>query len=198
MNSENEKDMVSPENESKTENNIYKLQEMINEALKGRVDEDTGESLASGLDSGHVSSASYTPDPSIQSSNMYSMDSESSGSTLTLGKLYSKFRNLDFRLTRVEEIILKREDLGVGSTGKKRVTKLSGSGYHGVDPGYVNSRLLNDNDPTSSNNQSNDLISINPILTSSNHMMTLMDSIQNRSTYSLSSKVKRIDEIKVI
>lgn len=130
------------------------------------------------------------------------MSGEDVDSQLTLGKLYLKFKNLDFRLNRVEEVILKREESGSNKPVKKRVTTFSRSGYHSIDPGiFEQSNDLNHH-PSSS---LLDVTSINPILTSGTDILSLV-SYKNNSAYSLplsgqssvSIRALRKDDIKVI
>lgn len=199
MNSHNEKDNALNHNgeSSSTEDNIQRLHAMINEALQGKIGLDTHTTTTT-----EFSNANFNQDHlNDQSVNMYSAEGErDDDSNLSLGKLYLKFRNLDFRLTRVEEIIIKREEMGSRGTGKKRVTNRPG--YHSVDPGYGSQSEIVNSSPSS---RLNDLISINPILTNSTEILTSLDSYQGSSVYSLpsinqastSSTAQRKDEIKV-
>lgn len=179
---------MSSEDEKKIENQgsresgeIQTIHEMITEALMG-----TGTNTTP-LDSVYTD-ANFQTDhfPPDQRSNMY-MNNETG--SLTLGKLYYQFKDLDSRLTRVEEVIYKRED----AVGKKRATTMARSEFpsdpcFGLDQGTSPSRL-------------SDITTINPILTSSNDILSI-SSFQNSLSYTLptqpsSSKVQKKDDIKV-
>ncbi len=179
MSSEDEKKI---ENQATRENGeIQVIHEMITEALMG-----TGSNTAP-LDSVYTD-ANFRTDyfPADQRNSMY-MNSETG--PLTLGKLYYQFKDLDSRLTRVEEVIYKRDDV----VGKKRATTMARSEFpndpcFGLDQGTSPSRL-------------SDLTTINPILTSSTDILSI-SSFQNSLSYPLptqpsSNKIQKKDDIKV-
>ena len=190
---------MTPKSVKKIEGNqlgdegIKTIHEMISEALMG-----TGTtSIDSGYTNANFNSNSLTGD---ETQLIYSSNDNGEESQLTLGKLYLQFQNLDFRLSRVEKVIAKRDDFG-GNTVKKRVTTMPRSRYPGSnDPCFGVSSNPDVGSPSTG------LTTINPILTSSTDMLN-MDSFQGSSSaYSLSSisttthhnKIQRKDEIKVL
>ena len=115
-----------------TDEGIKAIHEMITEVLMGTVQ--------SSIDSGYTNAnfnSSNLNDHTHQI--MYGSYDNVEESNLTLGKLYLQFQNLDFRLSRVEKVIGKRDDFD-GNAVKKRVTTLSRSGYPGsTDPCFGSS-----------------------------------------------------------
>lgn len=111
---------------------------------------------------------------------------------ITLEKIFCKFRNLDCRLSRIEDIILKREVLSMNAeTVEKRVPTLLRSEY----PYFGNE--------PSSPTRLGEISSIDPILTSSTDILSAYSNFPSSSAYSLQlselvSKMKRVDDIRVI
>ena len=97
-------------------NNMVQLHEMIKEALKGH-----GQAQLENLDSGNAKSTTAS-----LLFHAVGIGDDSYNVNMSLGKLYLKFKNLDSRLTRVEEVVMKqREDSGDIAAGRKRATTLS-------------------------------------------------------------------------
>lgn len=158
---------------------IQTLHEMISEALMGT------SSNTKPLDSVYTDA---NPEDLI-----YNMNNNNDSGTLTLGKLYYQFKDLDSRLTRVEDIIYKQDDL----VGKKRTTTLARSDYS-ADPCFVK-------DQGTSPSRLSDFTTINPILTSSADILSISSFGNSESfSYSLGSQtpqfnsVQKKDDIKVI
>lgn len=183
MSSEDEKKIDNIPGKEKGE--IQTIHEMITEALMG-----TGHSNTP-LDSVYTDTNIKSVQLSNEQGNLIHMNDRSG--PLTLGKLYSQFKDLDLRLAQVEEVIYKREDF----VGKKRAPTLSRSQYSAdpcfpVDQGGSPSRL-------------SDFTTINPILTSSADILSITsfpdsDSFAyslNTTQYNKSSKIQKKDDIKV-
>lgn len=170
---------------------IKTIHEMISEALMGTTSNGTD---SRSLDA-HFNTNILTDH---ETQLLYSSLSGNGEEThLTLGGLFLKFQNLDFRLSRVEGVISKRDDFG-GNPVRKRVTTLPRSLYPGSTDICFSSTSSHNTD-----NSSPGLATIDPILTSGTEMLN-MDSFQGgNSSYSLSSmatrhgKIQRKDEIKV-
>lgn len=177
---------MSPKDEKKIESGevkgagtgeIQTIHEMISEALMG---------TSKPLDSGYTDANCKL---NQEDGHIYN-----DSGILTLGKLYSQFKDLDFRLTRVEDIIYKQEDL----VGKKRTTRRLASSDYSVDPCFVN-------DQGTSPSRLSDFTTINPILTSSADILSI-SSFGNTESFSyslassqtpLSNTVQNKDDIKV-
>ena len=158
---------------------IQAIHEIISEALLG------ASSNTKPLSSGYTLSNFESDRLRIINSN----DLE----TLEIGKLYLKFKDLDSRLTRVEEIIYKNEDF----VGQKRTTTLARSDYS-TDPCYII-------DQGTSSSRLSDFTSINPILTSSADILSISSFGKSESyAYSHSSQaprsisIQKKEDIKVI
>jgi len=180
---------MNPKDEKKTESerikvngDIQSIHEMISEALLGT------SSSTKPLD--YVYTGANLPLKTDQRS-VYNLNNDSG--PLTLGKLYSQFKDLDLRLTRVEEVIYKQDD----SVGKKRATSMTRSDYSS-DPCFVS-----DHQGTSPSRFS-DFTTINPILTSSADILSISSFGNSDSfAYSLASQTpqpsntQKKDDIKV-
>ena len=184
MNPEDDNKIVNINNIRSEE--IRSLQEMIDEAL---MDTDIS-GTTSRLDSGYTD-ADYVDQDQDQNQNHHHLMylTETDDGNLTLGKLFLKFKNLDFRLSRIEEVISKQND---DLKGKKRSTTMhTRSNY----PGFIS-------DQETSPSRLLGITTIDPILTNSNDMLSLGQfQSSSSSAYSLPAlsraKVKRKDEIKV-
>ena len=180
---------MNPKDEKKTESegikvngDIQSIHEMISEALMGS-------SNTRPLD--YVYTGANLPLTTDQRSLIYNLNNDSG--PLTLGKLYSQFKDLDLRLTRVEEVIYKQDDL----IGKKRATTMTRSDYSS-EPCFVA-----DHQGTSPSRFS-DFTTINPILTSSADILSISSFGNSDSfAYSLASQTpqpsntQKKDDIKV-
>lgn len=166
----------------KTSSEIQTIHEMITEALMG-----TG---TNNLPLDSVYTNTNFKNDHDQSRHVMYMNNETT--PLTLGKLYSQFKDLDLRLTRVEEVIYKRDDF----IGKKRAPTLARSEFSddpcfGADQGEIPSRL-------------SEFSTINPILTNSNDILSMPSYPTSLlSSYSAtplpkSVKIQKKDDIKVI
>lgn len=176
------------ESRESSEGSIHSLQDMINEALNEKIDTSSSATVSiSHIDSG-ILNQDYIPDQESFIKNL-----EQNQTNFAIENLYSKFKNLDTRLTRVEEVILTREDLR-SDTGNKRVTTL---GYHNIcNPCFKNASVILDSTASSSDSSSH-LASIDPISTRSTDILSI-DQFHGKSYYSLpSNKVCRKDDIKV-
>lgn len=183
---------MSPKDEKKTENESFKegaeiqsIHEMISAALLGT------SSITRPSDFVYTDTNFKTDHLSDQSGTITNMNNDSG--VLTLGKLYYQFKDLDSRLTRVEEVIYKQDDF----VGKKRTITLSRSDYS-ADPCFVA-------DQGTSPSRLSEFSSINPILTSSNDILSISSFGNSDSfTYSLAAQsqqlnnVQKKDDIKVI
>ena len=183
MASKNEKQ--NDENQS-GDDQIRTIHEMITEALMG--------TIPSNIDSEYTNFNVTDHETQL----LYNSNANEENSHLNLGKLYLQIQNLDFRLSRVEKMIAKRDNFG-GNTVKKRVLTLSRSEYSGSnDPCFGVSSNSEVENPSSTG-----LTTINPILTSSNDILNLDNFQDSSSSYSLPSisslrpnKIQRKDEIK--
>lgn len=179
MSPKDEKKIVSGEVKGTGTVEIQTIHEMISEALMGT------SSNTKPLDSGYTDA-----NCKLDQEDIYN-----DPGTLTLGKLYSQFKDLDSRLTRVEDIIYKQEDL----VGKKRTTTTLARSDYSVDPCFVN-------DQGTSPSRLSDFTTINPILTSSADILSISSFGNTESfSYSLASSqtpllnaVQNKDDIKVI
>lgn len=198
------------------EGELQSLHEMITEALMTSGN-------ASQLDSVYpniqISDQNHLRDQ--EGDLMYLNDNED---ILTLGKLYFQFKNLDLRLSRVENVILKSEPVKKRALTPIQIRSDYIPGYELDENSYnFSTSALGTRASTSSLTTilNEDIISINPILTnsSSNEMLSLAfqrnnnnernrvnsnnnnNSNTSNSAYCLQtftkSKIRRKDEIKV-
>lgn len=187
---------MSPKNEKKEREgvkingDIQSIHEMISEALMGT---SSGTRPLDYVYNGANFKTDNISQTADQRSLIYNLNNSDPG-LLTLGKLYSQFRDLDLRLTRVEEVIYKQDDM----VGKKRTTTMTRSDYSS-DPCFIA-----DHQGTSPSRLS-DFTTINPILTSSADILSISSFGNSDSfAYSLasptpqSSNTQKKDDIKVI
>lgn len=171
------------------EKRIQTIHEMINEALIGTNSNNLGSAGDSIYPPRNNGSNGFRTDP--ETGNLIYTNSEDHV-PVTLDRLFSQFQDLDSRLSRVEDIVLKREILFMNTdAGEKRATTLTGSEY----PCYGN-------DLFTSPSRLSDLSTINPILTSSADILSGYSSFPGSSIYSLqsselASKMKRVNDIRV-
>lgn len=163
------------------EKGVQSIHEMITKALMGTVNE-AGDTMSTNGPNNFQTDSDTV--------NMVYMNYADQG-PVTLEKLFDQFRNLDGRLSRVEEIVLKRE-LNL-NTGEKRVTTLARSRH----PGFVN-------DTISSPSRFGEFSTINPLLTSSTDILSVAYSdLTDPSAFSsfqssgLASNMKRGNDIRV-
>lgn len=170
------------------EGEVQSLHEMITEALMGNIS----------IDSSSYTNANFNTNnlPEHEAQLLYTANETHEEAQFTLGTLYQKLQDLDSRLTRVE-MVIKREDFG-GYAVKKRAPTLSRSTYPGsTDPCFGGSSNSGLGSPSSTG-----LTTINPILTSSNEILSMNSYQGSSSSFSLSTishpkKIQSKNEIKV-
>jgi hypothetical protein len=185
MNSEDEKSTVKPKNNIYSEEDLQSIHDMITEALLCHTTSPSTTAQQTNIDPQFLQDHGHQI--TDQDNLIYVTDS---GEEITLRKLFLQFKNLDFRLSRVEEVIQTHDENAV----KKRA--------HMARSNYTNPCFETESSSSSPSRLNGEISSINPILTSSNDMLLSMEFNQNSSAFSLpsisKSKVKRKDEIKVL
>lgn len=171
------------EEEQFRDEGIKTIHEMISEALLGTTSISTGSPT-------HFNTSGLT-DQEIQL--LYTLNGNEGESQLTLGELYSKYQNLDFRLSRVERVIAQRDDVDT-----KRVAQMPRSDYTCSNDFFFNSSNIT--------SPSHNMATIDPILTSTTDILkNNFQGDSSASAYSPSPSVsnrhnmfQKKDEIKVL
>ena len=191
---------MDSENEKELSRNEHILNTFLNNALKGGFAYDTNIFNMDQINNNF--NATDHANFNTEHTN-FNMDHTGEDANLTLGHLFLKYRELEFRIGRIEAA-LQREDSGFGRGGGKR-QRISKTGYNGTSfEGALG--LPPQTQSSSSPSSSPTVTSINPILTSdilsmnNNNFQGSGSSIYSLPPSSASvspSKVRRKEEIKV-